>query len=246
MIWLPSAGEVEKIHYEIAKSFELENDPISPVGVKFPSMLESACQRPNTSLGECYKYKSLEHKLAALFHSLTKNHAFHNGNKRTAIVTLLTALYRNNRLLTPSVGDDEIYDFVVSVTADEFPKKDHGLDDDAIIEVVANWIKVNSESLNNSLSEMKTSEFRDKCVKAGANCKNASGGVYVISNKSRSIRISKSTKKINGSVILRYLRELGFAEAAAGISLNEFQDGVNDERKQIHRYMVALRRLAKT
>ncbi|UXY16211.1 type II toxin-antitoxin system death-on-curing family toxin [Chitiniphilus purpureus] len=246
MVWLPNSKAVEDIHIELAKIFEQENDPISPVGIKSQPMLESACERPNTGVGSHFKYTTLEHKLAALFHSLTKNHPFHNGNKRTAIVSLITALYRNNKRLDSTVSDETIYDFVVSVTADEFPKKDHGLHIDVVVDEIAKWIKKKSTPLNTKAQGMKIRGFIEKCKAAGAHCKNASGGAYVISNKSNSIRISKSTKQLSGPVIRQYLNKLALSETTAGISMDDFREGVSDEREQIYRYMVALRRLART
>jgi death-on-curing family protein len=246
MTWLPSSSNVEEIHFALAKIFESENDPISPAGVKSKEMLESACERPNTGIGGVYKYKTLEEKSAALFHSLTKNHPFHNGNKRTALVSLLTALYRNDKIINRNIADDDIYDFVVSVTADEYPTKNHGLTVDGIVDAIARWVKRNSTPIKARPTGMKTRNFIDKCITAGAHCKNSSGGSYVVSHKRASIRISKSTRQLNGNVVKQFLNKLGLSEHDAGITMEEFQEGINGEREQIYRYMTALRRLAKT
>ena len=245
-MWLPNADAVEEIHFELAKLFEAENDPISPVGVKSRQMLESACERPNTGIGGIDKYETLETKLAALFHSLTKNHPFHNGNKRTAIVSILTTLHRNDRRLESNVTDDGIYEFVVSVTADNFPTDDHGLSVDGVVDEIANWLKQHTISANSRPAGMKTRDFINKCLAAGGHCKNASGGAYVVSNKNKSIRISKSTKQMDGAVIRQYLSKLGLSGSASGFSIEEFQEGASGEREQIYRFMAALRRLAKT
>lgn len=245
-MWLPDVESVKDIHYELARVFENENDPISPVGVKSESLLSSACERPHTGAGGVFKYVSLEKKLAALFHSLTKNHPFNNGNKRTAIVSVLTALYRNNRRFDSSVTDDVLYDFVVSVTADEFPRPNHGMSVDSTVDSIAKWIKGRSISFNSRPTGMKTSEFINKCKKAGAHCKNSSDGAYIVSNKLASIRVSKSTRQISGPAIRKYLNMLNLSESAAGISFDEFQEGVQAEREQMYRYMTALRRLART
>lgn len=90
-IWLPSAENVKEIHVELTALFAAEDDPISPAGIKDEGLLESAIQRPNTGIGNISKYVSRYDKLAALTHSLIKNHAFHNGNKRIGIFTLLVA-----------------------------------------------------------------------------------------------------------------------------------------------------------
>ncbi|MEW4337397.1 type II toxin-antitoxin system death-on-curing family toxin [Chromobacterium vaccinii] len=246
MAWLPSPNGVAEIHFVLAKIFESENDPISPVGIKSKEMLESACERPNTGMGGTFKYNAIEEKCAALFHSLTKNHPFHNGNKRTALVSLLTTLYRNDKIIKRVVTDDDIYDFVVAVTADEYPAKNHGLTTDGVVEAVARWIKKNSTPIKAHPAGMKTRDFIDKCIAAGGHCKNSSDGAYVVSYKRASIRVSKSTRQLNGNVVRQFLNKLGLNEHDSGISMEEFQEGVNDERAQIYRYMTALRRLAKT
>lgn len=246
-MWLPDANAVEEIHLSLAKLFAAENDPVSPVGVKSQQLLESACERPNTGSGDHYKYKTLEAKLAALFHSLTKNHPFHNGNKRTAVVSVLTALHRNDRRLKSEVTDDDIYEFVVSVTADEFPKASHGLNVDSVVHEIAKWLKERTAPKKTTATGMKTQDFIAKCVAAGSLCKTASkGGSYVIYHSSKSIRFSQSTKHLEGPVIREYLNRLGLSEPASGFSIEEFQEGANEEREQIYRFMSALRRLAKT
>jgi death-on-curing protein len=52
-------------------------DPIRDAG-----LLESALARPQTTLMGAEAYPRLDHKAAALLHSLVKNHALFDGNKR--------------------------------------------------------------------------------------------------------------------------------------------------------------------
>lgn len=246
MQWLPDVEDVTEIHEQLVKLFESEDDPISPPGIKSQNLLESACSRPLTAIGNTEKYQSIEQKAAALFHSLTKNHAFHNGNKRTAVVTLLTLLHRNDRLVSMSVNDDTLYDFVLAVTSDEFPTPNHSLSTDQVVEHIAKWVKSNTQTSRMKLGAMKTSEFKKNCSLAGAQVKDADGGSFVVSFKDRSIRVSRSTKQLSGPVVMRYLRRLRLNEASSGVALSEFQQGVSEEREQIHRFMATLKRLAKT
>jgi death on curing protein len=95
LIWLPTPVQVKQVHNELVAVFAQDKDPISPSGVRSDDLLASACQRPNVALGSTEKYTTVFTKAAALFHSLTKNHPFHNGNKRTALVALLSMLQRN-------------------------------------------------------------------------------------------------------------------------------------------------------
>ena len=106
--WIPTPDNVIDVHNQLVEIFLNEEDPISPSGVKNANMLESACARPLTGLGEHEKYRTLPEKVAALYHSLIKNHPFHNGNKRTALVSALSMLYRNDFRLSPEVNDDDV------------------------------------------------------------------------------------------------------------------------------------------
>jgi death-on-curing protein len=52
-------------------------------------LLEAAAQRPLASAFGADAYPELADKIAALFHSLVRNHPFADGNKRTATVAAL-------------------------------------------------------------------------------------------------------------------------------------------------------------
>ncbi len=113
-------GDVEAIHYKLVEDFAKGKDPIVPAGVRTPSLLESAVNRPHTSLGELIKYPSISMAGSALLHALIHNHPFHNGNKRTGLVALFVFLDKNGYVLTAK--DDELFDYVIRVSA-------HGLVD---------------------------------------------------------------------------------------------------------------------
>lgn len=245
MIWMPNVKAVEEAHLGVVAMFEREDDPVSPSGVKYPNMLESACMRPNTGAGDQEKYKSIFKKAAALFHSLTKNHPFHNGNKRTAVVTLLTVLHRNNRRLSQDVTDDALYEFAVDVTADDFPVKGVKATPDEVIDAAAEWLKAHSIAVASSPPGMKVQDFIQKGKDAGARYKEVKGGGHHLQNAGGSVTFSRSTKQLDGPVVKQYLKRLGLHEVA-GVGFDEFSDGTSGERLQIYRYMATLKRLAKT
>lgn len=245
MIWMPSVKAVEEAHLGVVAMFEREEDPVFPAGVKFPNMLESACMRPNTGAGEHEKYKSLFQKAAALFHSLTKNHPFHNGNKRTAVVTLLTVLHRNNRRLNQEINDNALYDFAIDVTADDFPTKGVRAAPDEVVNAIAEWLRLHTTPVMATPPGMKTNDFIQKCTGAGVKHKEVKGGSHCLQNSGGSVTFSKSTRQLDGAIIKQYLRRLKLHEIA-GIGFDEFSDGTSGERLQIYRYMATLKRLAKT
>lgn len=63
---------------------ELGNSIIGDFRVRDMGLLESAAARPKTSVFGDDAYPSFELKMAALMHSLARNHALIDGNKRIA------------------------------------------------------------------------------------------------------------------------------------------------------------------
>jgi death-on-curing protein len=74
-------------------------------GIRDPGLLEAALYRPQTGY-----YTDLIEEAAALWESLDQNHAFIDGNKRTAFAATYTFLAINGARLTADA--QETYDFV--------------------------------------------------------------------------------------------------------------------------------------
>jgi death on curing protein len=76
-------------------------------------LLESALARPKASAFGADAYPTLEEKAGALLHSLARNHALVDGNKRLALAATIAFVGLNGRRLTFS--NDQAYDFVIAV-----------------------------------------------------------------------------------------------------------------------------------
>src|SRR5271166_4753023 len=74
-------------------------------GVRDPGLLESSLYRPQTGY-----YAGLIEEAAALWESLAQNHAFIDGNKRTAFAATYTFLAINGARLT--ANPDTAYAFI--------------------------------------------------------------------------------------------------------------------------------------
>lgn len=83
------------------------------VPIRDHGLLESALGRPQASVFGSEAYPSLEEKAAALLHSLARNHALVDGNKRLALAATIAFLGVNGRRLT--LTNDEAYDLVMVV-----------------------------------------------------------------------------------------------------------------------------------
>jgi death on curing protein len=79
-------------------------------GVRDPGLLEAALYRPQTGY-----YADLIDEAAALWESLSQNHPFIDGNKRTGFAVMYTFLVINGATLT--AGATETEDFMLGLYA---------------------------------------------------------------------------------------------------------------------------------
>ena len=80
-------------------------------------LLESALARPQTSVFGTDAYPDVPTKAAALLHSLARNHALVDGNKRLAWLATYVFLDINGHRVTAT--NDEVVEFVLAVAAGE-------------------------------------------------------------------------------------------------------------------------------
>jgi len=89
----------------------------APVEVRDIGLLESAAGRPRASAFGADAYQTVHDKAAARLHSIVRNHALVDGNKRLGLAAVIAFYGLNGRRLT--MTNDEAYDFVVAVAAGE-------------------------------------------------------------------------------------------------------------------------------
>jgi death on curing protein len=95
-------------------------------------LVASAVVRPQTSVFGEDAYPDLHTKAAAILHSLARNHAFVDANKRVAWLSAGAFYWINGRLL--DAPDDPAYDLVIAVATGD-------LDVPAIAETLAQWVR---------------------------------------------------------------------------------------------------------
>lgn len=76
-------------------------------------LLEAALARPQATAFGKDAYPDLDVKAAALLHSIARNHALIDGNKRLALAAAIAFYGLNGRRLT--LTNDDAYDLVMSV-----------------------------------------------------------------------------------------------------------------------------------
>ena len=87
----------------------------SEAPVRDHGLLQSALARPQASAFGGDAYPTLQEKAAALLHSLARNHALVDGNKRLALGATVAFLGINGVRLT--LTNDEAYELVMAVAA---------------------------------------------------------------------------------------------------------------------------------
>ena len=83
------------------------------VEVRDIGLLESAAARPRALAFGADAYATLHDKAAALLHSIVRNHALVDGNKRLGLAAVIAFYGVNGRRLT--MTNDEAYDLVIAV-----------------------------------------------------------------------------------------------------------------------------------
>lgn len=116
--YIVSVEDVLKAHYLICEYFEEETGEQSLYGIKNFNLLSSAVARQSVSIGNAYKYNDKIEKAATVFYGLVKNHAFHDGNKRTALLMLLFFLYKIGRV--PAENQKKFEKLTETVAADTY------------------------------------------------------------------------------------------------------------------------------
>jgi len=83
--------------------------------VRDHGLLEAALARPQATAFGKDAYPDLQAKAAALLHSIARNHALIDGNKRLALTAVIAFCGLNGRRLT--LTNDGAYDLVISVAS---------------------------------------------------------------------------------------------------------------------------------
>ena len=101
-------------------------------GLRDLGLLESAVERPKVTYGGEDLYPTIFLKAGALLHSLLRNHAFIDGNKRTSVFSAMTFLELNKYIF--KAEQKEIVEFALKVEQERLSVED-----------IAAWLKEHAE-----------------------------------------------------------------------------------------------------
>lgn len=125
--------------------------------------MHSAVSRQFSGFGGYLKYNEPILNAASLCYGICCNHPLHNGNKRTALVSLLCHLDKNNITFTDRATQDDLYKFMVNVAGHNLvsKKKKKGVHDQSDLEVaeMTDWIKRRTRKLDKGERLLSYNEF---------------------------------------------------------------------------------------
>ena len=123
---LPTAEDIIRIHAVVLKKIGATD------GLRDAGLLEMCAARPHTAAYGKELYPTLFLKAAALLESVARNHAFIDGNKRTAFMTALYVIENNGH--KTAFEQRDIEETVLRIVIDKMPLGE-----------IAAWLEQNSK-----------------------------------------------------------------------------------------------------
>ena len=248
MIAYLSVEDVRNIRTRLAETLLATTDAFGAATAIDPGKMESAVERQRAGFGERLKYTTVHDVAATLLYGLVMNHAFENGNKRTALVTLLVFLDRNKRLLS-NTSEDDLYALLTDLAAGRLdaPRINGESVVDAVVRYLATWIDCRTIRKPVGDKLIRFSEL--KAILQAQDCSIAKPhkNYVVITRGDRRIKIGypKHDFEIDSGEVKRIRKALGL-NAYAGIdsasfySVSGLVDGfVNKYRTLLDRLVTA-------
>ena len=241
------AGDVVAIHQKLVEDFARGRDPIQPPGVREPALLESALSRPHTSLGASSKYPTVSMAGAALLHAIVHDHPFHNGNKRTALVSLIVFLDKHGYILVAI--EDELFEYVLRVAAHEIvPVREHSGQPSTDSEMldIAQWLQRHVRRIRKGESCMKFRELKRVLSVRGCDFEILSGNrINILRNALRTqVFYASGGREVDGNTIHKIRHDLQLDDEH-GYDSDIFYNAGRRIDDFINRYRKTLDRLAK-
>jgi len=162
-----SEEEVLTIRRQMARTLLARKDAFGQTEPLYPDRLSSAVHRQHVAAGGHLKYDTIPDVAATLFFGIANNHAFENGNKRTALVILLVFIDKNRSLLIDTTEED-LYQLATRLVKHEIAPADSSTQlADAEVTAVSRWIRERVRTRVLGDRKMRFSELRSLLVGLG-------------------------------------------------------------------------------
>lgn len=257
--------EILNIHNILVEDFANSDDPIEPSGIRDGGhLLGSAASRQFVGFNGDYKYSTPLSNAATLCYGVCCNHAFHNGNKRTALVSLLCHLDKNNLTLKEEVNQDELYSLMLKIASHKFaPKRKRLQGDTSDIEVleITNWLTRKTRTLKKAEKVITFRELKQILKTHDIQFENPKGNfVDIVKYEYKKRHVFAKQERIGrrvahipyprdgmevGRKVLKTVREACGLTEKDGYDSEMFYGGGTSVDKYIVKYKKTLKRLAK-
>jgi death-on-curing protein len=269
-----TVDEVIRIHHVLCADFAEAEDPIGYGGVKSMAMLESAVGRQQAGFGPFRKYPDPVSNAATLTFGICNDHPFHNGNKRTALVSMLAHLDKNRLTLKGEVRQNDLYDLMLSLarqelTTERVPRRARRrvvlrrFDADHQVRELTEWLRKRVERVQRGERQITYRQLRPILKRHDYELGHARSGntlevVRLITRKTLIRRETRIERKPIGRIgyrndgeavslkTLKELRRMCKLTEEDGVDTGAFYDGAEVIDVFVNRYRTVLRRLAKT
>jgi death-on-curing family protein len=145
--------DVLKAHFLLVDYFFKEGEGLGGVGPKDLNGLHSAVGRQSAGYGTYTKWTDPIDVCATLFFGIAKAHAFHDCNKRTALLTLLFFLHKIGR--KPSAPQKAFEDLAVNVADNklttaykEYDRREFQKSHDREVLIISRFIRRNTTKID--------------------------------------------------------------------------------------------------
>ena len=270
-----TAEEVVRIHYVLCSDFAEADDPIGYGGVKSQALLESAVGRQHAGFGPFRKYSDPISNAATLTFGICCDHPFHNGNKRTALVSMLAHLDKNRLALKGTVRQGDLYQMMVSLASRDFstvraPRRArrrigsvrYGADHQ--VAELTGWLNARVERVTRGERPITYRQLRPLLKRHGYVIGQVTGGNLIEVCREETVRrgvirrerqvVRKTIGRIGyrneGEEVsrktMKQLRTMCKLTEADGVDTAAFYDGADVVDAFVNKYRTVLRRLAKT
>jgi death on curing protein len=105
------------IHLDVEDLLHIARRLFPVVELRDVGLLEAAAARPRATAFGKDAYPSVHDKAAALLHSIVRNHALVDGNKRLGLASAIAFYGMNGHRLT--LTNDEAHDLIMTIAADD-------------------------------------------------------------------------------------------------------------------------------
>lgn len=241
-----SVEDVLAIRTRLTATLLAADDAIGAPQPLYPDKLHSAVARQSTGFGGQEKYRTVAEVAATLFYGIAMNHAFDNGNKRTALVSMLVLLDRNKTLLVDTTEND-LFDLVITMVQHALPLKSNSTakKDDQEVAYVGKWLKKRARDLQLGDHHMEFRDFRKLLEQLGCTFGTPDKNFIKVRRGERSFTMGYPKAKFTVDVhIIKDARRALLFDESHGVDSAAFYDLDASVDGFVNHYRNLMRRLA--